>query len=388
MLLGEHLGGCQQRRLPARVDDLEHRAQRHDRLARADLSLQQPVHRVVAAEIGGDLVADPLLSVGQRERQPGLEPLTQAAARRRPRPGRQRGETVPPARERHLGQQRLVVAQPVARLVPVARCGGPVDALERLAQSDEVAPFAYVDGHGVVDVVEHIEDQLDRLRDVPRLHLAGGRVDRDERAGEPSAGFTLVQHLALGVQQLRAAVEVAHLAGEQAEGARLELVRPPVLVEEGQQQQRAGAVADHHLGADRLTPAPSWIGSAVDLVRRRDDLGLHRDVLVRLEGVERGEVAPPDIATRVVVQQVVDRVQVEVGSELLGAGATHHPAQPIPGLDDHQRLSTRLTRPRGTARSPPGRPRAGGRRPPAGRQRRRPRARPPGRRVRRAPSPR
>ncbi len=46
VLLGEHLGRRQQRRLAARVDDLEHRAQRDHRLARADLALEQPVHRV------------------------------------------------------------------------------------------------------------------------------------------------------------------------------------------------------------------------------------------------------------------------------------------------------------------------------------------------------
>ena len=49
VLLGEDLGGREQRRLTTGVDDGEHRAQRHDGLAGADLALQQPVHRVVAA---------------------------------------------------------------------------------------------------------------------------------------------------------------------------------------------------------------------------------------------------------------------------------------------------------------------------------------------------
>ena len=43
---GEHLGRREQGRLATGVDDLEHRAQRHDGLARADLALQQPLHRV------------------------------------------------------------------------------------------------------------------------------------------------------------------------------------------------------------------------------------------------------------------------------------------------------------------------------------------------------
>ena len=54
MLRGEHLGGCKQRGLPARVDDLQHRPQRDDRLAGADLALQQPMHRVRARQVIGE----------------------------------------------------------------------------------------------------------------------------------------------------------------------------------------------------------------------------------------------------------------------------------------------------------------------------------------------
>ena len=51
VLLGEHLGRRQQRGLAAGVDDPQHRPQRHDRLAGADLALQQPVHRVAGREV-------------------------------------------------------------------------------------------------------------------------------------------------------------------------------------------------------------------------------------------------------------------------------------------------------------------------------------------------
>ena len=54
MLLGEHLGRRQQRGLPRRVDDRQHRAKRHHGLAGSDLALKQPVHGVFAAEIGSD----------------------------------------------------------------------------------------------------------------------------------------------------------------------------------------------------------------------------------------------------------------------------------------------------------------------------------------------
>ena len=58
VLGGEHLGRGEQRGLPAGVDHLEHRPQRDQRLAGADLALQQPVHRVRLGQVGGDLLAD------------------------------------------------------------------------------------------------------------------------------------------------------------------------------------------------------------------------------------------------------------------------------------------------------------------------------------------
>ncbi len=44
VLPGEHLGGSKERRLAPAVGDGQHRPERDDGLARADLPLQQPVH--------------------------------------------------------------------------------------------------------------------------------------------------------------------------------------------------------------------------------------------------------------------------------------------------------------------------------------------------------
>ena len=55
MLLGQHLGRRHQRRLPAGLHRAQHRQQRHQRLARADIALQQPQHAPVGAEVGVDL---------------------------------------------------------------------------------------------------------------------------------------------------------------------------------------------------------------------------------------------------------------------------------------------------------------------------------------------
>ena len=64
VLLGQHLGGREQRGLAARVDDPQHRPQRDQGLAGADLALEQPVHRVRLGEVALDLLAD--LAPGRR----------------------------------------------------------------------------------------------------------------------------------------------------------------------------------------------------------------------------------------------------------------------------------------------------------------------------------
>ena len=79
MLLGEHLGGREQRRLAPGVDDAQHRAERHDGLAGADLALEQPVHRVTGGQVVEDLLADRALAGGEVEGQPGVEPVEQPA---------------------------------------------------------------------------------------------------------------------------------------------------------------------------------------------------------------------------------------------------------------------------------------------------------------------
>ena len=51
MLCGKDFRRRQQRALVPGVDHLQHRQQRHDSLARADLALQHPVHRTWCAEL-------------------------------------------------------------------------------------------------------------------------------------------------------------------------------------------------------------------------------------------------------------------------------------------------------------------------------------------------
>src|SRR6185437_2020234 len=61
MLLGEDLGRRHERDLPAALDRLQRGERGDDRLAGADVALQQPLHRHRALEVVGDLAPDALL---------------------------------------------------------------------------------------------------------------------------------------------------------------------------------------------------------------------------------------------------------------------------------------------------------------------------------------
>ena len=80
VLLGEHLGRRHQRALVAALHGGQQRRDGDDRLARADVALQQPVHRVRRGEVGVDLADHPPLGGRQREAQRGVEPAHQLAA--------------------------------------------------------------------------------------------------------------------------------------------------------------------------------------------------------------------------------------------------------------------------------------------------------------------
>ena len=82
VLGGEDLGRGEQGGLPAGVDDLGHGTERDDGLAGADLALQEPVHRLVAVELGGELLPHVALPLGELER---------AGRRRRRRADRRAG---------------------------------------------------------------------------------------------------------------------------------------------------------------------------------------------------------------------------------------------------------------------------------------------------------
>jgi len=83
VLLGQDLRRSHQRRLLARLDRAQHRVDRHERLPRPDIALEQPVHRRAVAEIGVDFAHHAPLGVGEGERKRGHPALADRAERLR-----------------------------------------------------------------------------------------------------------------------------------------------------------------------------------------------------------------------------------------------------------------------------------------------------------------
>ena len=121
-LLGEHLGRRHERALVAALHRDEQRRDRDDGLARADLALQQPVHRDRAREVGLDRVERGVLVRGElvRQRRRGSatssSPSTWCSM-----PPRSASIRALAHDERDLDAEELVEAQPPLRLVAVLR---------------------------------------------------------------------------------------------------------------------------------------------------------------------------------------------------------------------------------------------------------------------------
>ena len=323
VLLGEHLGRGEQRGLTAGVDHLEHGPQRDDGLARPDLALEQPMHRRRLPEVVADLVADLALPVGELERQPLVEPVEQPARASRTRHRLQRTHEDPTLGQHGLEDERLVVLEATSSGVPLLPAVGSVQRPDRCVVRQESLAGADLVGQRVRDRSECREGERDRVHDHLRGQLGARGIDRQPAADRPVADRVLelvevvaaAEDLARRMGQLALAVEDRDLAAEQGDRARLELVLPPVLAEEGADQVTL-AVGDGDLGAGRH-PAATLRPELLVL----DALGLrqHGDVLVEPQVAEVGQLPAVLEPPRVVLEQVADGADVEdVGQQLRG----------------------------------------------------------------------
>ncbi len=168
VLLGQDLGRHHQRRLPARADR-QHRGREGDRgLAAADVPLQEPVHRLRAPHVPGDLRQHPRLRPGELEREPRHRPRqrrgrgVEGDARLHPHPG-------PPPRQGELQEEELLEDEP-----PEGR-GGPGGRRQRIGA-----------GRGEVDLPQRLGPRPTSAR---RARTGAGRSSTAAGASSSQSRF-------------------------------------------------------------------------------------------------------------------------------------------------------------------------------------------------------
>ena len=325
VLLGEHLGRREQRGLAAGVDHAQHRPQRDQGLAGADLALEQPVHRVRLGEVVLDLGADLALPARELERQPCVERREQpaVAAVARPRPHRPDRPAAPA--EHQLGDQGLLEPVAVLGALDLAPRVGRVDPVERLAGVEHVVLLPDLVGEQLGQLVDDRPREADGLLEVPGVDVLGERVDRVERADRLQRQRRQVlvagaeqDHLRVG--ELPVVAELPDLAHEDAAAALAQPLLVPLghvgLLGEERHPQRRALGAEHDLLAVRR---PVGTPVLVGLAGRGRDLADHGEELSLLELVQRRERAGLEVAPREVAQQVADRPESQTLGDALVA---------------------------------------------------------------------
>ena len=238
MLLRQHLGRRHHRCLLAGLNRAQHGQQRHHRLARADIALQEAQHPPARRQVGIDLRQRLLLRPGKRPTEPSqrFRPQGAVAAKALSRPGAQ-----PAAHHRqcHLVGEEFIIGEPCAAGVAgyFGRC------LHRAQRRGEVGPLLTSQQRGVVPFRQGGKTRQsagDRLRHLPFVQPFGQTPHRvDPAESVPTTGGFHV----IGRAEPRAAVELGHLAGHQAGCADAQHARRRAL--EIGQLDAAGGVARH-----------------------------------------------------------------------------------------------------------------------------------------------
>ncbi len=179
VLLGERLGRGHQRALAAVLDGAQQRIERDDRLARADVALQQPLHRRRAREVRVDLADRLLLVRRERERQRlavAPDQLARVAERGCERPLALGGA----ARDADLQQQQLLEREPPPPRFRLLCRRRMVHDRERIGLERQLLAHAHVGGQRVVHVVRVRQRRSDERADLLRRDLLAGRIHRRE----------------------------------------------------------------------------------------------------------------------------------------------------------------------------------------------------------------
>jgi len=222
-----------------------------------------------------------------------------------------------------LEDQQLVVDEPVAGALLGGQVGRAVDGLEGLGPGREAVALAQRLGQEVGHLPVAVEQGSDGPAQPPRRDVLGGRVDGDDLAGEALGVVALAKDLVAGVGHAEAAGLPFELAREGGQGAHRQLLGMPGLVEPGAGPHAAAVlVSDPHLEDAEVAPG-LLLGDVAD----RADHGHYRALL----GVGQvGQLAPGQVAARVVLEQVADGAVPERVLDRAGQSPGHlgHGAQP------------------------------------------------------------
>ncbi len=179
VLFGERLCRRHQRALASVLDRAQQCVERDDRLAGADVALQQPLHRNRALEIGVDLAHRLLLVRRERERKRRAVALDQLAGRAERRRERALAFRRAP-RDAELEQQQLLEREPLPPGLRLVLGLGMVDDEERVALQRHRLAVAQL-GRQRVGVVDDVPERVRDERPQPlRRDLLARGIDRRE----------------------------------------------------------------------------------------------------------------------------------------------------------------------------------------------------------------
>ena len=302
MLFGQDFRGGHQRCLMTALHRHHHRVDRDHGLARTDVALQQPVHRVRCGHVGFDLCDGALLGAGQRIRQCVEEPRHQIAA-----------EFVGDAalvalhcsfakNQHQLDPEELIEGEASTGLFLVADRLRQVDVREGVEACEHPETLRDLGWNRVGDppVAASAQCFLDPPGDLPGrdLRLLALRVDRHDPAG------SIADQVDDRVRHLQAATVDVGLAEQGHLEAFSELPLAPRLVEE-HHLHAARTVAD--VDVDHRSAIPG------DPLGHRPHGRQHQRLLARDQVGDARLVGTVDPTTRIEGDQVEQVLDTDCG---------------------------------------------------------------------------
>ena len=301
MLLDQDFRRRQQRDLMAVADHDDRRDQRNDRLAAADVAFEQPVHRLVGLQVGGDLSDHAFLRIRQPERQDALDLGAHLVVDGDPARLRLHLFAGAPDAQRELQREELLqddadVGARAAAEKRVVELRRAVDLFERGGEIDHAEAFAERGRERIVERRERVQRAADDLPQGLRRDVADLRVDRNDGA----VGFVVPFELfPIGALDLELAVGGKLRRPEDGQAvAAFDLIGEKALIEPDQ-LHRAGAVLQHRF--EHLHPAQPG-----DVQVRIHDLSAqeNRRVDMAPDVDDANRMAPVFVAIRKVVEEI------------------------------------------------------------------------------------